>query len=215
MTDELSKRLFEYAEEHTTRPDVVLNNIYRNIWLNAATPHQSSTPYQGTLLRMLVSMIRPKKAVEIGTFHGYSTVNIAMSMTEGAILHTIEANEEYEVIIKNNAMMAGVEERVMVHIGDAKQVLPTLGCDIDFAFVDADKMSYNCYFDLLIEQLSDNGVLVFDNMLWYGNVLKDHADKESEVLKALNDRITSDSRVENILLPIRDGLMICRKLKEN
>lgn len=200
-----------YAESHTSQPDEVLYGIYRSIWLHTATPHQSSTPYQGTLLQLLSTLKRPSLAVEIGSFMGYSTICLARGLAEGGTLHAVEGNEEFEKPLRENIAKAGVAERVCLHIGDAKAVTPTLPNGIELAFVDADKQSYIDYYRMLLPKLAAGALLIFDNVLWYGNVTSDRHDPETEAIRELNDIVTSDEHVLNILLPVRDGLMLCVK----
>lgn len=208
-----------YCEKHSTQPDAVLNDIYRGIALHTVNPHMASTPYQGLLLQMLAQMQQPSLAVEIGSFAGFGAVCIARGLAEGGMLHVVEANEECEPLILENLDHAQLQDRVEVHIGDALAVIPTLPNLIDFCFVDADKVNYEHYYDMLLPKMRVGGLLVFDNMLWYGRVMEEattdlRCDRSTRILQALNQRITDDPRVQNILLPIRDGLMLCRVLGE-
>lgn len=205
--------LTQYCEAHSTQPDTVLNDIYRGIALHTANPHMASTPYQGLLLQMLAQMQRPRLAVEIGSFAGFGGVCIARGLADGGRLHMVEANEECEPLILENLEAARLSDRVEVHIGAALDVIPTLPDPIDFCFVDADKVNYERYYDMLLPKMRQGGLLVFDNMLWYGRVMEEattdlRCDRSTRILQALNRRITDDPRVQNILLPIRDGLML-------
>ena len=201
-----------YAESHTSQPDKVLYDIYRSIWLHTSTPHQSSTPYQGTLLQLLATMKQPHLAVEVGSFMGYSTICLARGLAKGGILHAIEGNDELEIPLRDNISKAGVDGCTSLHIGDAKEIIPTLPNNIDLAFVDADKKSYVDYYRLLMPKLSSGALLIFDNVLWYGNVNSDRNDPDTEAIRQLNDLVTADPSLLNLLLPVRDGLMICIKL---
>lgn len=211
MTDTLNK----YCEEHSSQPDAALNAIYRGIALHTANPHMASTPYQGVLLQMLTQVKQPQVAVELGSFAGYGAVCIARGLAPGGVLHVVEAEEEYEELICENARQAQVEERIRLHIGQALDVLPTLPDGIDLAFVDADKENYEQYYEMLLPKMNAGGILLFDNMLWYGRVLETpetdlRCDRSTRIIQQLNRRITEDPRVENILLPVRDGIMMCR-----
>lgn len=207
--------LNQYCEEHSSQPDAALNDIYRSIALHTANPNMASTPYQGLLLQMLSQMVQPQVAVEIGSFAGYGAVCIARGVAQGGTLHVVEVDEEYEEIILTNAQRGGVADKINLHIGAALNVIPSLPNNIDFAFVDADKENYENYYHLLLPKMRRGGLIIFDNMLWYGRVLETpettlRCDRSTRILQHLNQLITQDPRVTNILLPIRDGLMIVR-----
>ena len=160
---------------------------------------------------MLSTLKRPKLAVEIGSFMGYSTICIARGLAEGGVLHAVEGNEEYENPLRENLAKAGVPERVCLHVGDAKAVIPALPDGIELAFVDADKQSYIDYYRMLLPKLATGALLVFDNVLWYGNVTSNRHAPETEAIRELNDLVTKEEQVLNLLLPVRDGLMLCVK----
>lgn len=207
--------LNQYCENHSSQPDAALNDIYRSIALHTANPNMASTPYQGLLLQLLSQMVQPQLAVEIGSFAGYGAVCIARGVAQGGTLHVVEVDEEYEEIILSNAQRAGVADKINLHIGAALNVIPSLPNNIDFAFVDADKENYENYYHLLLPKMRSGGLIIFDNMLWYGRVLETpettlRCDRSTRILQHLNQLITQDPRVTNILLPIRDGLMIVR-----
>ena len=143
---------------------------------------------------------------------GYSTICLARGLAKGGILHAIEGNDELESPLRDNFSKAGVDGCTSLHIGDAKKIIPTLPNNIDLAFVDADKKSYVDYYRLLIPKLASGALLIFDNVLWYGNVNSDRNDPDTEAIRQLNDLVTADPSLLNLLLPIRDGLMICIKL---
>ena len=201
-----------YAEEHSSAEDEVLYRINRSIHLHTSNPRMSSGPYQGQLLQMLSKMIRPKLAVEVGVFAGYASICIARGLCEGGVLHAIEAEEEFETMIRAHLQEAGVADRVRLHIGKGLDVIPTLPDGIDLAYIDADKINYGGYYEMMVSKMSKGGVMLIDNVLWNGKVLFEQpkGDHETAVLKELNERIEGDERVENVLLPIRDGLMMVR-----
>ncbi|MBR4391515.1 MAG: O-methyltransferase [Bacteroidales bacterium] len=211
MTD-LSYAIEEYLEQHTSPMDAVLNNLYRETHLHAMNPRMVSGPVQGRFLQLLCELMRPKRVLEIGTFTGFSTICMARGMAPDSLLTTIEANEEYEGIIRKYLEKAGVADRVQLIIGDAKAVIPTLEGEFDLVFVDADKMNYPAYFDLVMDKLKPDGVLLADNVLWGGKVLNaDTKERDTQAIRAFNDLVQNDPRVENVLLPLRDGLMMARK----
>ena len=211
MTD-LTYAIEEYLEQHTTPMDEVLESLYRETHLHAMNPRMVSGPVQGRFLQFLCQLMRPKKVLEIGTFTGFSTICMARGMAPNSLLTTIEANEEYEDIIRKYLDKAHVADRVQLIIGDAKTVIPNLEGGFDLIFIDADKVSYPVYYDLVIDKLNPGGILLADNVLWEGKVLNANTkERDTQAIQAFNDKVQSDSRVENVLLPLRDGLMMVRK----
>lgn len=205
----------QYAEEHTSPESGALYALSR--WTNVHMPYPQmlSGHFQGKLLEFVSCMQKPRRVLEIGAFVGYSTVCLCKGLSPEGLLHCIEANEEYEDIIKDTLQKNGLEQQVKLHIGDALQVLPQLADErFDLVFVDADKRNYINYYETIVPMLNKGGILLMDNVLWSGKVLYEQSagDKDTATLKQLNDMIQNDNRVENILLPIRDGLMMCRKI---
>lgn len=211
MTD-LTYAIEEYLEQHTTPMDEVLESLYRETYLHAMNPRMASGPVQGRFLQLLCQLMHPSKVLEIGTFTGFSTICMARGMASDGLLITIEANEEYEGIIRKYLEKAGVSERVQLVIGDAKTVIPTLEGGFDLVFLDADKASYPIYYDLVMDKLNPGGVLLADNVLWENKVLNtDTKERDTQAIRVFNDKVQNDPRVENVLLPLRDGLMMVRK----
>lgn len=203
----------EYLEQHTTPMDEVLHELYRETHLHAMNPRMASGPVQGQFLQLLCQLMQPKKVLEIGTFTGFATICMARGMASDGLLTTIEANEEYEGIIRKYLAKAAVADRVRLIIGDAKEVIPTLEGGFDLVFIDADKISYPSYYDLMIKKLNPGGVVLADNVLWEGKVLNvGTKERDTKAIQAFNDKVQNDPRVENVLLPLRDGLMMVRKL---
>lgn len=203
----------EYLEQHTTPMDEVLHELYRETHLHAMNPRMASGPVQGRFLQLLCQLMQPKKVLEIGAFTGFATICMARGMASDGLLTTIEANEEYEGIIRKYLAKAAVADRVRLIIGDAKEVIPTLEGGFDLVFIDADKISYPSYYDLMIEKLNPGGVVLADNVLWEGKVLNvGTKERDTKAIQAFNDKVQNDPRVENVLLPLRDGLMMVRKL---
>jgi predicted O-methyltransferase YrrM len=213
MMNDWSQRLDEYLEQHTTPMDEVLAELYRDTFLHQMNPRMMSGPVQGRLLQFLCQMLKPKRVLEIGTYTGFASICIARGLPEGGRLVTIEADEEYEGVIRRYLSKARVENRVALMIGDAKTVIPTLPDTFDLVFIDADKISYSKYFDLVIDKVVSGGFILADNVLWDGKVLNAQAkERDTQALQAFNDQVQNDPRVENVLLPIRDGLMMIRKI---
>ena len=205
--------LNEYIEAHSTAQDPVLNALYRETHLHVMNPRMASGQVQGRFLQFICQMLRPKKVLAIGTFPGYSCICMARGIDAEARITTIEANEEYEDIIRKYLGQAAVEEKVRLIIGDAKNVIPTLPDTFDLVFIDADKISYPTYYDLIIEKVNAGGFIIGENVLWEGKVLNAKPkERDTKAIIAFNDKVNADPRVENVLLPIRDGLMIIRKL---
>ncbi len=213
MMNDWSQRLDEYLEQHTTPMDEVLAELYRDTFLHQMNPRMMSGPVQGRLLQFLCEMLKPKRVLEIGTYTGFASICIARGLPEGGRLVTIEADEEYEGVIRRYLSKARVENRVALMIGDAKTVIPTLPDTFDLVFIDADKISYSKYFDLVIDKVVPGGFILADNVLWDGKVLNVQAkERDTQAMQAFNDKVQNDPRVENVLLPIRDGLMMIRKI---
>lgn len=210
-----------YCEEHSSSDNPALSQIYRSVMLYSANPQMASTPYQGLLLQMLAAIAKPRIAIEVGSYAGYGAVCIAKGLPQDSTLHIIEVDEEHEDSILRHTAAAGVADKVLLHIGPALDVIPTLPDGIGFAFVDADKVNYSRYYDLLLPKMETSGLLLFDNMLWHGRVEDNpthshlRCNQSTRIIQELNTRITADPRVQNILLPIRDGLMLCRIISPN
>ena len=205
----------EYAEAHTTPETEALYNLNRWTHINMPYPRMLSGHYQGKLLEFISCMKKPRLILEIGTYVGYSTVCLSKGLAQNGIIHTIEADEEYEDIIRNTLQTAGITDKTVLHIGPAIEILPQLKNDkFDLAFIDADKTNTALYYETIVPMMNPEGIILIDNILWSGKVTlqQNKADKDTTTFKQLNDIVQNDPRVENILLPIRDGLMMCRKL---
>lgn len=201
-----------YIEAHTTNADAVLAELYRETHLHVMNPRMASGPVQGQFLQFIVQMLKPKRVLEIGTFTGYSAICLAKKLPEGGRLTTIEANVEYEEIIRKYFDKAQVTNKIDLIFGDAKQVIPNLTDGFDLVFIDADKISYPTYYDLVIDKVNVGGFIMADNVIWEGKVLNANAkERDTQAIITFNDKVQNDPRVENVLLPIRDGLMMVRK----
>lgn len=202
--------LTEYIESHSCGSDPILDAVERWAHLHTAQPQMICGPYEGGLLTMLCRATEARTAVEVGSFVGYSTICIARGLADGGILHAFEINEEYDAPIRRHLEMAGVGEKVALHICDAKELMLS---SVDFAFIDAEKRSCRQFYDLLVPMMRPGGILVVDNVLWGGKVLDSlqYKDKDTCLFRDLNDYVQSDPRVSNILLPVRDGILLCMK----
>lgn len=202
----------DYTELHTTDDDEVLRELYRYVHLHKLNPRMAAGPVQGKLLEFVCSMLKPKKVLEIGTFCGYSAICMAKALPEDGHLTTIEADPECEDVIRKFVDKAGLTEKITLLMGDAKQIIPTLDDVFDLVFIDADKVSYPYYYEQVLPKVKSGGFILADNVLWDGKVLDGAArEKDTQALQRFNDMVNSDDRVENVLLPLRDGLMVIRK----
>ena len=210
--DLLISGISDYAAGHTSRPSEVLANLERSTHLRTLKPNMVSGHLQGRFLSLLSHLMRPKNILELGTFTGYAAICLAEGLVAGGKLLTIEGDEELASIILEHVAQAGMSDKIELVIGDILKILPTLNTQFDLVFIDANKKEYEQYYDQVIDMLAPNGLIVLDNILWKGKVLNPK-DADSILLDALNKKIQADNRVENVLLPLRDGLMLVRKLK--
>lgn len=210
--NEWNKALHAYCEAHSTAPSAVLNELERETHLKTLAPQMLSGRLQGQLLKLLCLIFQPKSVLEIGTFTGYAAISMAEGIPEGSVLHTIEVNEELEYLIRKYIDKAGMNDKIQLHIGDAQIIVPSLAETFDMAFIDAGKRDYVKFYEMVLEKIRPGGLIFADNVLWSGKVLEESKDQDTNMLKDFNRMIQEDVRVENVLLPIRDGLVIVRKL---
>ena len=212
--DFIAKEIEAYAETFTREEGEILAELNRETYAKVMTPRMLSGHLQGQVLRMFSQMICPKNILEIGTYTGYSALCMVDGLEEGGKLVTIDVNEELQDIIKRYVDKAGKQDAIDFRVGNALKIIPTLAMKFDLIFIDADKENYCNYFDLVFNQLNPGGYIIADNVLWSGKVLEDDSklDKDTIALKDYAKKIKSDSRVENVMMPIRDGLLIARKL---
>lgn len=206
----------QYAAAHTAPEPLLLAQLTRETHLQTLLPRMSSGHVQGRFLSLLSQLMGPRRVLEIGTFCGYATLCLAEGLAAGGHLHTIEINPEREARIRRYVAAAGLDKRVTLHIGDAHEVLTGLADEVwDLVFIDADKRANAAYFEAVIDQVRPGGLLIVDNVLWSGKVLPGHAlkpgDKDTPAVRTFNDQVARDPRVEPVLLPLRDGLLLLRK----
>lgn len=208
----LDPPLSEYAEKHTTSETSVLAELNRETHAKVLMPRMLSGHLQGRFLSMISHMVRPNTILEIGTYTGYSAICLAEGLKEGGHIHTIDINDELTPMVQQYVDRAGFKDKITLHTGDARNIIPTLAGPFDIVFIDADKINYSVYYDLVFEKVKKGGWIIADNVLWSGKVLDPgKADKDTQAIIQYNDKIAKDSRVETILVPIRDGLLIARK----
>ena len=202
----------DYCQQHTTPLNDTLHALERETHLRTLAPQMMSGPYQGQLLRFISLMLRPRRILEIGTFTGYSTLCLAEGLCEEGIMHTIEANDELAWIVRKYVAQSGLESKVLLHLGDAAEIIPGLEETFDLVFLDAGKLDYPTHYELSLAKMRPGGFLLADNVLWDGKVASGNEKDETAVaLRTFNDFVQEDERVENLLLPLRDGLMAVRK----
>ncbi len=206
------KKINAYCEAHTTLPVPALYELERETHLSTLSPQMISGRVQGHLLTLLATLSRPKLALEVGTFTGYASICIAKGLPEGSMLHTIEINPELAHISRKYFEKTGLVDRITAHQGDAKAIIPALGLRFDLVFIDAAKFDYQFYYELLIERLNIGGLLIADNVLWDGKVVVKSNDTDTLNIDAFNKMVNADPRVENLLLPVRDGILVVKKL---
>ena len=204
--------LNDYAEKYSSEESLVLKELNRDTFSKVLMPRMLSGHIQGRMLSMLSHMIRPKLILEIGTFTGYSALCFAEGLLEGGHLHTIDINDELTPMVKSYIAKAGMEDKITLHNGNASEIIPGLSGSFDLVFIDADKINYSLYYDLVFDKVRQGGYLIADNVLWSGKVLNmETADKDTLAIHQFNEKIKKDIRVEKVLLTVRDGLLIIRK----
>lgn len=210
----LDKRIENYCQTHTSQEADNLRELTRTTHLNFIHPNMISGNWQGRLLSILSKMISPKRILEIGTFTGYSTLCLSEGLAKDGIIHTIEIDYELEPFLKDLFEKNNIKDRVQLHIGNGLDIIRDLKEEFDLIFIDADKANYPIYYDLCIDKLRKGGVILADNTLWYGRIALHPMpqDKDTIGIDSFNKKITLDNRVENLIIPIRDGIMIGRKI---
>jgi caffeoyl-CoA O-methyltransferase len=204
-----------YAEHHTSPEPELLRRLNRETHVQVLAPRMLSGHLQGRVLSMLSHMVGPRRVLELGTFTGYSALCLAEGLAPDGELHTVEQNPELESRIRRYVQEAGLTGRIHLHIGDATAVLGTLHETWDLVFIDADKINNARYYELVLPQVRSGGFILIDNVLWSGKALPSYplkpADKDAHAVRAFNDFVQQDARVENVFLPLRDGLLMVRK----
>ena len=204
----------KYAELHTTQENEILKQVNRYTHANVLMPRMLSGHLQGRLLSMISQMIKPSVILEIGTYTGYSALCLAEGLAANGKLITLDINEELETAVRQNFINAGIEGKIDYRIGNALHIIPLLQETFDLVFIDADKENYGHYYDLVINRVPLGGYILADNVLWSGKVLDENPNKDTRAIKEFNRKVHIDKRVENVLLPIRDGIMVMRKVQD-
>ncbi|MDG1147721.1 MAG: O-methyltransferase [Crocinitomicaceae bacterium] len=209
----ISQKLDDYVCAHSEDEPVLLYDLNRDTHLNVLRPRMLSGHFQGRVLSMLSHMIQPKNVLEIGTYTGYSALCFAEGLADGGKITTIDKNEELEDLVNEYVAKSEFKDQIKCVIGDAMDLIPSMKEVFDLVFIDADKSNYINYYNMAMTKLSPGGYIIIDNVLWSGKVLEDVEpnDEDTQVLVDLNRIVHEDSRVQEVLFPIRDGLLVIRK----
>jgi caffeoyl-CoA O-methyltransferase len=212
----VEQALDEYSENFTTPESSVLAALNRETNVKVAMPVMLSGHLQGALLQMISHMISPRYILEIGTFTGYSAICLAQGLQPNGILHTIDINEELEEMCLRYICEAGLQGKIKQHIGNAANIIPKLDVAFDLVFIDADKQNYHLYYDMVFDKVPVGGFILADNVLYDGEVILpvEQQSKNAKAIHAFNEKMRADKRIERVLLPVRDGIMLMRKIAE-
>jgi len=204
--------LDSYLESHASAEDPILAELSRETFLKVQMPQMLSGHVQGLFLESISRMIVPRRILEIGTFTGYATICLAKGLADDGLLYTLDINEELEPIFSKYFTRSGLDKKIKFIPGNAIKTIPTIDEEFDIVFIDADKMNYINYYDLIIGKVKRGGYIITDNVLWSGKVLEKKKDKETENIHQFNIKLAADPRIQNVIIPIRDGVNLARKL---
>ena len=204
----------EYLHSHSTPASEALQWLERETHVRTNHARMLSGREVGSLLSLLSELSKPRSILELGVFTGYSTICLAKGLAEGGTIHAVEINDELEDLIREGYERAGIADRVQLHFGDAKKIIPELDCSFDMVYIDANKREYPEYYRLVFDKVVPGGLIIADNVLWDGKVFQEPVPEDGQTrgIAAFNDLVAADPRVENFILPVRDGLSIIRKL---
>lgn len=211
MSELISDKLEQYISDHTSQVSDALQALERKTYKDVLMPRMLSGKVQGKFLSLISRLLGPQKILEIGTYTGYSAICLAEGLCSGGQLITIDINEEREDLVNEAIASAGFQDRIICKTGYAAEIIPRLDMQFDIVFIDADKINYSLYFDLVIDKVRSGGIILADNVLWSGKVVEEKSDKDTNALKAFNDKVQQDPRVENVILSIRDGITLIYK----
>ncbi|HNV99907.1 MAG TPA: O-methyltransferase [Chitinophagales bacterium] len=212
MPNLLPDSIEQYIADYTSPETPALAKLNRSTYLKAMMPQMLSGHVQGRVLSMLSHMIRPKRILEIGTFTGYSAICLAEGLAPEGLLTTIDINEELTPMVKEAVTAAGMQHKIEIRTGNALEIIPTLPGTFDLVFIDADKQNYQKYFDLVLPKTPIGGYILADNVLWSGKVTNPKHDKDTAAIHAFNQYVANHPQVEQVILSVRDGITLCRKI---
>ena len=204
--------LDSYLESNASAEDPILAELSRETFLKVQMPQMLSGHVQGLFLETISRMIVPRRILEIGTFTGYATICLAKGLANDGLLYTLDINEELEPIFSKYFTRSGLNKKIKFIPGNAIKTIPTIDEEFDIVFIDADKMNYINYYDLIIDKVKRGGYIITDNVLWSGKVLEEKKDKETENIHQFNIKLAADPRIQNVIVPMRDGVNLARKL---
>lgn len=210
----LPEKLDQYIVNHSESEPEILQHLTRETYQKVLQPIMLSGPYQGRVLSMISKLINPKNILELGTFTGYSTLCLAEGLKKNGEIYTIDINEELVDFQRKYFDKSGYGAQIFQHTGNALDIIPTLDKMFDLVFIDADKPNYSKYFHLVIDKLNSGGIILSDNVLWHGKVVEplEEKDKSTKAVLDYNTLLKNDDRIKTVVLPIRDGLTISRKI---
>ena len=208
----LAENLEAYVQQHSEQEPELLQQLARETHLKVLQPRMLSGAYQGRLLALISKLITPKHILEIGTFTGYSALCMAEGLHANGRIDTIDVDEELTDMQRRYFDASGYGKQIFQHLGNAAEIIPALNGDFDLVFIDADKEQYPLYFDLIIDRIKAGGLIIADNVLWSGKVVTNATDEATQALQLFNTKMVEDTRVETVLLPVRDGLTLIRKI---
>ena len=206
-----TEEIINYSESFTSDESSVLRELREHCYAHYEDKAMLSGFVQGRVLAMFSQMLRPHVVIEIGTYLGYSALCLAEGLADGGKVITLDINEDTNRVARTFVEKSKFADKIEFHLGLATEIIPTLDVELDLVFIDADKPNYSNYYDLVFDKLRSGGFIIADNVLWSGKVLDAEKDQDAQALHDFNQKILTDSRVENVLLPIRDGLMVVRK----
>lgn len=209
--DFLPDDIARYAETHTSPESALLKKINRDTHAHVLMPRMLSGQLQGRFLSMISHLMQPRYILEIGTYTGYSALCLAEGLATDGRLITVDVNEELESRVRAYFRQSGWNDKIDYRIGDAAQLIPTLPGNMDLVFIDADKENYSTYYQLVLDKMNSGGVILADNVLWSGKVTQPKPDKDTRAIQEFNTMVVNDPRVDCLLLPMRDGIMMARK----
>ena len=213
MKEFIDQKIMDYVDLYSQQEPLLLKELNKETNLKVRNPRRLSGSYQGRILSIISKILKPKMVLEIGTYTGYSALCIAEGLDIGGTIDTIDINEELQQIQNKFFDKSGFAKQINQHLGNALDIIPKINKTFDLVFLDADKENYIEYFNLIIDKVNSGGVIIADNVLWSGKVIKtDTNDLVTNKLIEFNNLINKDKRIENIILPLRDGLSICRKI---
>ncbi|GAB4341470.1 MAG: O-methyltransferase [Flammeovirgaceae bacterium] len=209
----INQEIERYIEQNASPETALLSKISRETHLEVLMPNMLSGHVQGLVLSMISKMLRPRRILEIGTYTGYSAICLAQGLVPDGLLYTLDINEELEKRVLRYFEEAQMSSKIKLMIGDAQEIIPKINEIFDLVFIDADKKNYIHYFDMVLPKVRRGGFILADNVLWKGKIIdKETKDKDTTALREFNEKVSLDPRVRNVILPLRDGIMIIEKI---